>query len=214
MPPTPQGGGAAGHLYWSSKPSNSPPAAVTAEAARAAARADATISEAIWTPIYKWGQRRNKVILTIFVPCLEKDDATVDVKPRELNFRAGRVAVFAGNKKEQRVYTLSLRLRDDVDSDATEVFLRHDHVRVEMPKARARPWRTLQAEGIPKRAHHRAAAACVAVRGACAHHHPCPFARHHPPSQRPPAAAITRHHRPPPFPATYIGRPRCRPLPP
>ena len=140
---------AARHLYWSSAPSNTPPSALTAEQAKAA-KADATVSSKKWTPLYKWGQTSDKVVLTIFVPCLEKDAASVDIKPLSLDFKAERVAAFAGNTKEQRTYTLSLKLRAEVDADNAEIFLRHDHVRVELSKTSAKPWRTLQAEGVPK----------------------------------------------------------------
>jgi alpha-1,6-mannosyltransferase len=141
--------GAAGHLYWSNQPSNKPPEALTTEAAKAL-KADAQKSEKVWTPIYKWGQRKDKVILTIFVPCLEEDAVSVDLQPRSLRFRAERVAAFAGNKKEQREYTLSLELSAEVDADRKEIFLRHDHVRVELPKVQRKPWRTLQPANVPK----------------------------------------------------------------
>ena len=103
----------------------------------------------------KWGQKKTKVILTIFVPCLEKEAVKLEIKPKSLNFRAERVAAFAGNKKEQRVYTLALQLRDEVDGDAAETFFRHDHVRVELPKVVASPWRTLQAAHLPKHTNER-----------------------------------------------------------
>ena len=100
---------AASHLYWSSAPSNTPPKPLAAAEAEAA-KADAELSDKIWTPLYKWGQKKDKIVVTIFVPCLQKDAVTLDLLPRSLTFRAERVAAFAGNKKEQRVYTLSLEL--------------------------------------------------------------------------------------------------------
>ena len=147
-------GDAASHLYWSRGASNKPPPALTAEEAKAR-KSDAVESDKEWTPLYKWGQRKNKIVLTIFVPCLEKDAVDLDIKPTSLSFRAERVAVFAGNKKERRVYTLSLQLRADVDPDTVETALRHDHVRVELTKMSATPWRSLQPDGVPKNANER-----------------------------------------------------------
>ena len=141
---------AANHLYWSRSPSNAPPPPATLKETQDAKKADASVSDKEWTPLYKWGQRRGRVIITIFVPCLQKDDATIECTPRGVAFRAERVAAFAGNKKEQRTYTLTLQLFDAVDESGAEIFLRHDHVRVELPKATPTPWRTLQAKGVPK----------------------------------------------------------------
>ena len=142
--------GAADHLYWSKEKSNKPPPPLTAADAKAAKRENAVVSDKVWTPIFKWGQRKDKVVLTIFVPCLEEEAVQVDVKPKTLEFKADRVAAFAGDKKEQRVYTLSLKLCAEVDDSRAEIFIRHDHVRVELPKVSAKPWRTLQQAGIPK----------------------------------------------------------------
>ena len=111
---------------------------------------DLSVDAEVWCPIYKWGQRKNKVYITIFVPCLQKDAATVRVKPQAVHFRAERVAIFAGGKTQQRVYELSLQLFGEVDADQPEIFLRHDHVRVELLKTSAKPWRSLQAQGVPK----------------------------------------------------------------
>ena len=146
--------GAASHLYWSSQPSNKPPEALTAEAAKAA-KAGAAASDKIWTPLYKWGQKGGKVILTIFVPCLEQEAVDLDIKPRTLSFRAERVAAFAGSKMERRVYTLSLQLFGEIDHERCEHFLRHDHVRVELTKTAPRPWPTLQPKNIPKNTNER-----------------------------------------------------------
>ena len=166
---------AAKHLYWSKAPSNTPPSALTAEKAKAQ-KADADVSDKEWTPLCallanprarpirrcshvlfstraradKWGQKYQKIILTIFVPCLEDDAVKVDVKPKALSFRAERVAAFAGNKMEKRIYTLSLEFLAEVDGDSAEIHLRHDHVRVELPKVVKKPWRSLQAAHIPK----------------------------------------------------------------
>ena len=134
---------AAKHLYWSKAPSNTPPSALTAEKAKAQ-KADADVSDKEWTPLCallanprarpirrcshvlfstraradKWGQKYQKIILTIFVPCLEDDAVKVDVKPKALSFRAERVAAFAGNKMEKRIYTLSLEFLAEVDGDS------------------------------------------------------------------------------------------------
>ena len=143
---------AAEHLYWSKERSNKPPPPLPAEKAKAEKAEGAVKSDKVWTPIFKWGQRKDKIILTIFVPCLEKDAVDVDINPTTLKFKADRVAAFAGDKKEQRCYTLSLQLRAEVLHEYAEVFMRHDHVRVEMPKVAAQPWRSLQLEGMPKRA--------------------------------------------------------------
>ena len=143
-------GGAADHLYWSKQPSNKPPPPLSAAEAKQQKESTAVKSYKVWTPIFKWGQRKNRVILTIFVPCLEKDAIDVDVQPTTLEFSAGRVAAFAGGKNEQRQYTLSLKLCAEVEHEKVEVFMRHDHVRVELPKVSAKPWRTLQRAGIPK----------------------------------------------------------------
>lgn len=141
-----------GHLYWSRAPSNAPPQPKTLKEAQAALASDAVVSDKEWTPLYKWGQRRSEVVLTIFVPCLQKEATTVDVRPKAVSFRAERVAAFAGNKKEQRLYTLSLQLFSEVDADRAQIFMRHDHVRIELPKIHGTPWRTLQEAGIPKSA--------------------------------------------------------------
>ena len=103
-----------------------------------------------WAPIFKWGQRRQKLIVTIFVPCLQEDAVTVDIKPKAIEFTAGRVAVFAGGVKQSRTYRLSLQLREEVDDSGSEYFLRHDHVRVELPKRSVGLWKTLQAAHVPK----------------------------------------------------------------
>jgi len=142
-------GDAVRHLYWSRSRSNAPPSPKTLDEAKAS-RSDATKSEKEWTPIFKWGQKKDRIVLTIFVPCLEKDAATVDVKPRALTFRAERIAVFAGNRKEQREYTLSLKLYAEVEANGADIALRHDHVRVTLTKKVAAPWRSLQEAGIPK----------------------------------------------------------------
>lgn len=142
-------GEAANHLYWSRARSNKPPPPKTTQEAKASV-SDAPLSDKVWTPIFKWGQKRDRVVLTIFVPCLEKEALTVDIKPKSLSFRAERVAVFAGNAKEQRIYTLELKLLAEVDADGAEISLRHDNVRVTLRKEVAAPWRTLQSKGIPK----------------------------------------------------------------
>ena len=104
----------------------------------------------VWTPIYKWGQRKEKLIITIFVPCLQEDAATIDIKHSSIEFTAERVAAMAGGVQQQRTYRLSLQLLHEVDVDGSEYFLRHDHVRLEIPKRSARLWRTLQAAHIAK----------------------------------------------------------------
>lgn len=117
-----------------------------------------TVDAETWCPIYKWGQRKDKLFLTIFVPCLTDAAAEVDIKPTAVNFRAERVAEFAGGKGQQRTYKLSLKLRGMVDEHRSEYFLRHDHVRIELVKISSEgargsataPWRSLQAEGVPK----------------------------------------------------------------
>lgn len=55
-----------------------------------------------WCPIYKWGQRRQTVYVTIFVPCLSEDAVKVDISSNRLDFRAERVASFAGEKSAER----------------------------------------------------------------------------------------------------------------
>ncbi len=103
-----------------------------------------------WCPIYKWGQRKDKLYLTIFVPCVQKEAVSVDVKPTSVSFRAERVATFAGGKTQQRSYELSLALRGEVDETRSEIIYRHDHVRLELLKTTARAWPSLQAAGVPK----------------------------------------------------------------
>ena len=104
----------------------------------------------VWVPIYNWGQRPQKLIVTIFVPCLREDAVTIDIKHGSIEFTAERVAAFAGGVQQQRTYRLSLQLLHEVDVDGSEYFLRHDHVRIEIPKLTAGLWRTLQAAHIPK----------------------------------------------------------------
>ena len=104
----------------------------------------------VWTPIYKWGQRKERLIITIFVPCLQEDATTVDIKHSAIDFTAERVAAMAGGVAQQRTYKLSLQLLHEVDVEGSEYFLRHDHVRLEIPKRTAGLWRTLQAAHIAK----------------------------------------------------------------
>ena len=99
-------GDAARHLYWSRSRSNAPPSPKTLDEAKAS-RSDATKSEKEWTPIFKWGQKKDRIVLTIFVPCLEKDAATVDVKPRALTFRAEKKRLLS--ELENRLNLISAR---------------------------------------------------------------------------------------------------------
>ena len=103
-----------------------------------------------WCPIYKWGQRSDKVYITVFVPCLSEEAVTVNILHKSIEFRAERVAQFAGGNEKQRNYVLHLDLVAEIDEDQSQYFLRHDHVRLELVKRRAAPWRTLQLASIPK----------------------------------------------------------------
>lgn len=105
----------------------------------------------VWCPIYKWGQKRGTVYVTIFVPCLCEDAVTVHITAGRLDFRAGRVASFAGEKTAARRYHLPLELYGEVDADRSGYFLRHDHVRVELRKVQQNlSWRSLQRADVPK----------------------------------------------------------------
>ena len=87
-----------------------------------------------WVPIYKWGQRAGTVYVTIFVPCLHDDAVSVDIQPLSVEFRAERVASFAGGNTAARSYRLSLKLREQIDEEKSAYYLRHDHVRLELVK--------------------------------------------------------------------------------
>jgi len=143
---------AAGHLYWSRAPTNPEgsvaPKKISTNTSSPAAAVDA---DKPWCPIFKWGQRGGTVYLTIFVPCLKgTDDVSIDITDRAVEFRAERVAEFAGGRSAARSYRLQLQLFAEVDASRCVHHLRHDHVRVELAKRRNQPWRSLQAPGVPK----------------------------------------------------------------
>eukprot|EP00962_Isochrysis_galbana_P044152 scaffold17034_cov90-Isochrysis_galbana.AAC.2 len=158
MAPTSDAKSASGHLYWSrapTKPEGSvPPRRLDAVAATGDAAAipdPAPAAAAPWCPLFKWGQRGATVYLTIFVPCLKgDDDVQLDIAAGTLTFTARRVAELAGGVRAERSYRLHLQLFDEVDPARCAHHLRHDHVRVELAKRRARPWRFLQAAGVSK----------------------------------------------------------------
>ena len=106
--------------------------------------------DAPWCPIYKWGQRRDKIYITVFVPCLHEDAVKVELSHNAIDFRAERIAQLAGSNDKHRNYLLHLDLLADIDEHASQYFLRHDHVRLELVKRRPVPWRTLQLAHIPK----------------------------------------------------------------
>ena len=68
-----------------------------------------------WCPIYKWGNSKEIVYVTVFVPCLKQDQVTVTLSRLGVDFRAERVAEFAGGKTAVRSYRLSLKLRAAID---------------------------------------------------------------------------------------------------
>ena len=70
-----------------------------------------------WCPIYKWGQLKRKVVLTIFVPCLDEGNVKTTVRSAGLSFRAERVAALAGGEESRRGYSLSLALGHASDED-------------------------------------------------------------------------------------------------
>ena len=35
----------------------------------------------MWCPLYKWGQTRDKVVVTVFVPCVRDDAVTIEITP-------------------------------------------------------------------------------------------------------------------------------------
>ncbi|KAL1503477.1 hypothetical protein AB1Y20_011961 [Prymnesium parvum] len=107
-------------------------------------------SDAPWCPIYKWGQRREKLYITVFVPCLHKDAVHVELTHNTVHFRAERVAQLAGSTEKHRSYLLHLELLEEIDEERSTHFLRHDHVRLELVKRRPAAWRTLQRAHIPK----------------------------------------------------------------
>jgi len=148
------------HLYWSRAPTRLEgtvaPKRLANAASSSASVAAAAADAAPWCPLYKWGQRGATVYLTIFVPCLKgDDDVKLDITATDVTFRAQRIAEFAGGQRVPRNYRLFLRLRDDVDPSRSVYHLRHDHVRIELIKRCVRPWRSLQAEGVPKNANER-----------------------------------------------------------
>mmetsp|Transcript_42540 Transcript_42540/g.96134 ORF Transcript_42540/g.96134 Transcript_42540/m.96134 type:complete len:125 (-) Transcript_42540:883-1257(-) len=97
-----------------------------------------------WRPIYKWGQRHNKIYITIFVPCMDEQHVTIVMKPNVIDFTADRTAMFAGGEESKRLYRLHLELAAEIDTDLSRSFLRHDHVRLELVKKKAATWATLQ----------------------------------------------------------------------
>ncbi len=106
--------------------------------------------EEVWCPIYKWGQSSAKVYVTVFVPCLRDDAVKISLGDASVDFRAERVATFAGGKTQQRSYRLKLELRETIDADRSAHFLRHDHIRLELAKSAPGAWRTLQAAHVPR----------------------------------------------------------------
>ena len=106
-----------------------------------------------WCPIYKWGQKSDKLYITIFVPCVDEQHVKVTLKPDAIDFFADRVAVFAGGKESQRLYKLRIELLGDIDPDESKSFLRHDHVRLELVKKKSATWETLQPAHLPKSEH-------------------------------------------------------------
>ena len=145
----------------------------------------------VWTPIYKWGQRKEKLIITIFVPCLQEDAATIDIKHSSIEFTAERVAAMAGGVLQQRTYRLSLQLLHEVDVDGSEYFLRHDHVRLEIPKRSARLWRTLQAAHIAKNKNERPDFDYLGNESDCSDDDAAPGGRSQPAARRAPADRAT-----------------------
>jgi len=103
-----------------------------------------------WCPIYKWGQRSNKLYITIFVPCVDEQHVKVSLRPDAIDFTADRVAVFAGGKESHRLYKLHIDLYEDIDPDESKSFLRHDHVRLELVKKKSGTWETLQPPHVTK----------------------------------------------------------------
>ncbi|KAL1507393.1 hypothetical protein AB1Y20_008235 [Prymnesium parvum] len=108
-----------------------------------------------WTPIYKWGQQRSKVVVTVSVPCLDEGKVKTTIRPHSLTFLAERTVALAGGEESLRRYTLHLDLAAEVDEDDSKVYLRHDHVRIELVKKKTATWDTLQLPHIPKNANER-----------------------------------------------------------
>ena len=109
-----------------------------------------TLSTTEWCPIYKWGQVKGKVIVTIFVPCLDEGNVKTSLKPDSISFRAERVSTLAGGTESQRTYALQLQLAAPIDEERSKAYLRHDHVRLELIKKSAGFWETLQPPSVPK----------------------------------------------------------------
>ena len=143
---------AAKHMYWARSASLTPavdaptPKKLDGTTPSTAAAADDTM----WCPLYKWGQTRDKVVVTVFVPCVRDDAVTIEITPGAVDFRAERIASFAGDAQVQRNYKLHLALREEVDEERSAYFLRHDHVRLELQKRAPRAWKSLQAAGVAK----------------------------------------------------------------
>mmetsp|Transcript_45746 Transcript_45746/g.106727 ORF Transcript_45746/g.106727 Transcript_45746/m.106727 type:complete len:665 (-) Transcript_45746:569-2563(-) len=106
--------------------------------------------EGEWCPIYKWGQKARTVYVTIFVPCLDEERVSVSISSKAIEFRAFRIASFAGGKTAERNYRLSLQLREPISQASSNYFLRHDHVRLELAKLTPQSWRSLQAAHVPR----------------------------------------------------------------
>ena len=101
-------------------------------------------------PIFKWGQRSGKVVVTVFVPCVDESRVQVKLEAQAVRFRAEHVAVLAGGQEVRRLYALPLQLYGEIDEDESRSFLRHDHVRLELVKRKPTLWPTLQAPHVPR----------------------------------------------------------------
>ena len=109
---------AAKHMYWARSASLTP--AVDAPTPKKIDSTSSTTSttaadDTMWCPLYKWGQTRDKVVVTVFVPCVRDDAVTIEITPGAVDFRAERIASFAGDAQVQRNYKLHLALREEVD---------------------------------------------------------------------------------------------------
>ena len=139
----------ANHLSWARTKSVANPVEHKALAPDGA-RVQPTKATENLVPIYKWGQSRQTVYLTIFVPCLGEDAVSVSITSGAVEFRAERTASFAGGNTHQKSYRLSLKLAAAVHAEHSAYFLRHDHVRIELAKKAPTSWKAMQAAGTPK----------------------------------------------------------------
>ena len=137
-------------MYWARSASLTPavdaPTPKKIDSTTSPSTTAAAADDTMWCPLYKWGQTRDKVVVTVFVPCVRDDAVTIEITPGAVDFRAERIASFAGDAQVQRNYKLHLALRE-IDEERS--VLPAPRPRAPRAQKRApRAWKALQAAGV------------------------------------------------------------------